>query len=99
MRDPNFKHIAVAGNIGAGKTTLTALLAKHYGWEPHFENIENNPYIDDFYQDMQHWSFHMQIYFLNTRFQQVLAIREGQNTVIQDRTIYEVAHIFCPQPP
>ncbi|MCX6351644.1 MAG: deoxynucleoside kinase [Bacteroidetes bacterium] len=92
----DFKHIAIAGNIGAGKTTLVTLLAKHYGWTPHFEEVENNPYIDDFYQDMQRWSFHMQIYYLNNRFQQILDIRAGEKSVIQDRTIYEDAHIFAP---
>src|ERR1039457_539734 len=95
-KDKDFKHIAVAGNIGSGKTTLTTLLAKHYGWQPHYEVIENNPYIDDFYQDMQTWSFHMQMYYLNYRFQQILEIRKGEETVIQDRTIYEDAYIFAP---
>jgi deoxyadenosine/deoxycytidine kinase len=94
--DKDFKHIAIAGNIGAGKTTLTTLLARHYGWQPHFEEIENNPYIDDFYQDMQRWSFHMQIYYLNYRFRQILDIRNGEHSVIQDRTIYEDAAIFAP---
>lgn len=91
-----FKHIAVAGNIGSGKTTLTEKLAKHYGWEPNYEEVDSNPYIGDFYEDMQRWSFHMQIYFLNKRFHQVLKIREGDKTVIQDRTIYEDAYIFAP---
>jgi deoxyadenosine/deoxycytidine kinase len=95
-QDKDFKHIAIAGNIGSGKTTLATLLAKHYDWQPHYEAIENNPYIDDFYQDMQTWSFHMQIYYLNYRFQQVLEIRKGINTVVQDRTIYEDAYIFAP---
>lgn len=90
------KHIAVAGNIGAGKTTLTTLLAKHYGWQPHFEDVDHNPYLTDFYQDMQRWSFNLQIYFLNHRLQQLLGIRSGGMTVIQDRTIYEDAHIFAP---
>jgi deoxyadenosine/deoxycytidine kinase len=94
--DKDFKHIAVAGNIGAGKTTLTKLLSRHYGWIPHYEQIENNPYIDDFYEDMQRWSFHMQIYYLNARFQHILNIRHGENTVIQDRTIEEDATIFAP---
>ena len=94
--DKNFKHIAVAGNIGAGKTTLTELLSKHYGWTPHYEQVENNPYIDDFYSDMERWSFHMQIYYLNNRFQQIIKIKSGQHTVIQDRTIYEDAYIFAP---
>lgn len=89
-------HIAIAGNIGAGKTTLTSLLAKHYGWEPQFEDVEDNPYISDFYEDMQRWSFNLQIYFLNSRFNNVLRIREGNKTIIQDRTIYEDAFIFAP---
>lgn len=94
--DKDFKHIAIAGNIGAGKTTLTTLLSRHYGWQPNFEEIEDNPYIDDFYQDMQRWSFHMQIYYLNYRFRQILEIRNGEKSVVQDRTIYEDAHIFAP---
>jgi len=94
--DKDFKHIAIAGNIGSGKTTLATLLAKHYDWVPHYEVIENNPYIDDFYQDMQTWSFHMQLYYLNYRFKQVLEIRKGEQTVVQDRTIYEDAYIFAP---
>lgn len=89
-------HIAVAGNIGSGKTTLTELLAKHYGWESHFENVEENPYLNDFYDDMQRWSFNLQIYFLNSRFNQILEIREKGKDVIQDRTIYEDAYIFAP---
>lgn len=96
MEKKKFKHIAVAGNIGSGKTTLTTLLAKHYNWEPHFEEVDSNPYINDFYQDMSRWSFHMQIYFLNSRFQQILNIRAGDISVIQDRTIYEDAQIFAP---
>ena len=88
-------HIAIAGNIGSGKTTLTGLLAKHYGWEAHYENADNNPYLDDFYSDMQHWSFNLQIYFLNERFGQIQEIRNSGLTVIQDRTIYEDAHIFA----
>ena len=89
-------HIAVAGNIGAGKTTLTRLLAKHYKWEPHFEDVVDNPYLDDFYHQMERWSFNLQIYFLNSRFRQVLQIRESGKNIIQDRTIYEDAHIFAP---
>ncbi|HLP33657.1 MAG TPA: deoxynucleoside kinase [Bacteroidia bacterium] len=89
-------HIAIAGNIGSGKTTLTSLLAKHYGWEPHYEDVEDNPYISDFYEDMQRWSFNLQIYFLNSRFSTVTKIREGKKTIIQDRTIYEDAYIFAP---
>lgn len=90
------KHIAVAGNIGAGKTTLTAILAKHYKWTPHFEDIEHNPYLIDFYEDMHRWSFNLQVYFLNTRLKQLEEIANGKNTVIQDRTIYEDAYIFAP---
>lgn len=89
-------HIAVAGNIGAGKTTLTTLIAKHYGWEPHFEDVEDNPYINDFYEDMQRWSFNLQIYFLNNRFNTIMQIRNSGKTVIQDRTVYEDAYIFAP---
>ncbi|MBO4874374.1 MAG: deoxynucleoside kinase [Bacteroidales bacterium] len=89
-------HIAVAGNIGAGKTTLTKLLAKHYGWTPNFEDVDYNPYLNDFYEDMQRWSFNLQIYFLNSRFNQILEIRKSDKTIIQDRTIYEDAYIFAP---
>jgi deoxyadenosine/deoxycytidine kinase len=96
LHESDFKHIAVAGNIGSGKTTLAQLLANQYGWSPHFEEVEQNPYISDFYADMERWSFHMQIYYLNRRFQQILQIRQGQESVIQDRTIYEDAHIFAP---
>ena len=90
------KHIAVAGNIGSGKTTLTEKLAQHYNWEARFEDVENNPYLNDFYQDMPRWSFNLQIYFLNSRLRQVVEIQEGSQIVIQDRTIYEDAHIFAP---
>lgn len=90
------KHIAIAGNIGAGKTTLTSQLAKHFGWEAHYEDVENNPYLYDFYQDMPRWAFNLQIYFLNNRFKQILEIQQGEKTVIQDRTIYEDAQIFAP---
>ncbi len=90
------KHIAVAGNIGAGKTTLTAILAKHYKWTPHYEDIDHNPYLVDFYEDMHRWSFNLQVYFLNNRLKQLEIIRHGTETVIQDRTIYEDAHIFAP---
>lgn len=90
------KHIAVAGNIGAGKTTLTEMLAKHYGWEPYFEDVEHNPYLADFYEDMPRWSFNVQMYFLNSRIRQQLAIKAGKKSVIQDRTIYEDAAIFAP---
>lgn len=89
------KHVAIAGNIGSGKTTLTKLLAKHYNWEPRFEE-DNNPYMVDFYADMARWSFNVQIYFLNSRLRQLMEIQEGNVTVIQDRTIYEDAHIFAP---
>jgi len=90
------KHIAIAGNIGSGKTTLTTLLAKHYNWEAHFEDVDNNPYLNDFYNDMQRWSFNLQIFFLNSRFRQLQEIRAQDKTVIQDRTIYEDANIFAP---
>lgn len=90
------KHIAVAGNIGAGKTTLTKLLSKHYRWIPNFEDVDHNPYLNDFYEDMPRWSFNLQIYFLNSRLQQLLEIQKGTETVIQDRTIYEDANIFAP---
>lgn len=92
----HIKHIAVAGNIGSGKSTLTELLSKSFGWEPHFEDLENNPYLNDFYEDMPRWAFNLQIFFLNNRFKQVIQIQKGENTVIQDRTIYEDAHIFAP---
>jgi deoxyadenosine/deoxycytidine kinase len=92
----NNLHIAVSGNIGAGKTTLTGLLSKHYGWDAHFEDADENPYMNDFYAEMQRWSFNMQIYFLNNRYSQVLEIRDGKKGVIQDRTIYEDAYIFAP---
>jgi len=89
-------HIAIAGNIGSGKTTLTRLLAKHYHWEPHYEDVETNPYLNNFYEDMQRWSFNLQVYFLNSRFRQIVDIRRKTKTVIQDRTIYEDAYIFAP---
>ncbi len=89
-------HIAIAGNIGSGKTTLTGLLAKHFGWEPHYEDVDTNPYLNSFYEDMQRWSFNLQIYFLNSRFRQVIEIRKSGKTVVQDRTIYEDAYIFAP---
>ena len=89
-------HIAIAGNIGSGKTTLTEFLAKHYNWEAHYEDVEENPYLDDFYSEMQRWSFNLQIYFLKSRFQQVMDIKKSGKTVIQDRTIYEDAYIFAP---
>ena len=89
-------HIAIAGNIGAGKTSLAELLARHYGWEAHFEDVIDNPYLDDFYNHMERWSFNLQIYFLKSRFQQLLKIKESKKPIIQDRTIYEDAHIFAP---
>ncbi len=90
------KHIAIAGNIGAGKTTLTKLLAKNYGWTAHYEDVDNNPYLNDFYEDMVRWSFNLQIFFLNSRFGQIINILKGDETVIQDRSIYEDAFIFAP---
>ncbi|MEH6535340.1 MAG: deoxynucleoside kinase [Psychroserpens sp.] len=89
-------HVAVAGNIGAGKTTLTKLLAKHYRWEPQLEDVVDNPYLDDFYNQMERWSFNLQVYFLNSRFRQVGQIQKSGKDIIQDRTIYEDAHIFAP---
>lgn len=89
-------HVAIAGNIGSGKTTLATLLANHYKWEAHFEDVEQNPYINDFYEDMQRWSFNLQIFFLNTRFSQIQEIRQKDKNFIQDRTIYEDAFIFAP---
>ncbi|GAB5556948.1 MAG: deoxynucleoside kinase [Schleiferiaceae bacterium] len=89
-------HIAIAGNIGSGKTTLTEALAKHYKWTPHFEDVQENPYLDDFYNEMQRWSFNLQIYFLKSRFKQVVEIRNSGKDIIQDRTIYEDAFIFAP---
>ena len=89
-------HIAIAGNIGSGKTTLTELLAKQYGWEAHFEDVDENPYLNDFYDDMKRWSFNLQIYFLKSRFNQIMEIRKAGKNVIQDRTIYEDAMIFAP---
>ena len=89
-------HIAIAGNIGSGKTTLTRLLSKHFGWEAHYEDVDTNPYLNSFYEDMQRWSFNLQVYFLNSRFRQIIQIRQSGKTVIQDRTIYEDAYIFAP---
>ena len=88
-------HIAIVGNIGAGKTTLTELLAKNYGWEPLYEAVDNNPYLEDFYSDMKRWSFNLQIYFLNSRFRQIVDIQKGNRNILQDRTIYEDAFIFA----
>lgn len=89
-------HIAIAGNIGAGKTTLTELLAKHYHWDSHFESVDDNPYLDDFYSEMERWSFNLQVFFLNNRFDQILKIQKSGQNIVQDRTIYEDAKIFAP---
>lgn len=89
------KHIAISGNIGSGKSTLAEKLAKHYGWIPLFESVDNNPYLRDFYEDMSRWAFHLQVYFLNSRFRQINEIRNSEKTIVQDRTIYEDAHIFA----
>jgi deoxyadenosine/deoxycytidine kinase len=89
-------HVAIAGNIGSGKTTLTGLLSKHFNWQAHYEDVDTNPYLGSFYEDMQRWSFNLQIYFLNSRFRQIVDIRKSGKKVIQDRTIYEDAHIFAP---
>lgn len=91
----NLKHIAISGNIGSGKTTLAEKLSKHYGWTPLYESVEKNPYLKDFYEDMSRWAFHLQIFFLNSRFRQVNEIRSNTKTTIQDRTIYEDAYIFA----
>lgn len=92
-------HIAIAGNIGSGKTTLTKMLAKRYGWTPRFEPVDNNPYLDDFYHDMNRWSFNLQVYFLNKRFKEVVEISQSDENIIQDRTIFEDAKIFAPNLP
>jgi len=89
-------HIAIAGNIGSGKTTLTTLLAKHYKYTPHFEEVDNNPYLIDFYKDMQRWSFNLQVFFLRSRFRQLIDIKKKSKKIVQDRTIYEDAYIFAP---
>ena len=89
-------HIAIAGNIGSGKTTLTKMLAAHYGWTPKFESVDFNPYLADFYEDMERWSFNLQIYFLNKRFKDVVEISKHKEVIVQDRTIYEDARIFAP---
>jgi len=89
-------HVALAGNIGSGKTTLTGLLSKHYKWDAHYEDVDDNPYLNDFYKDMQRWSFNLQVYFLKSRFGQVKEIHASEKNVIQDRTIYEDAFIFAP---
>jgi deoxyadenosine/deoxycytidine kinase len=88
-------HVAIAGNIGSGKTTLAGLLSKHYGWQAQYEDTEDNPYLYDFYQDMQRWSFHLQIYFLSRRFKQIVDIKKSAHTIVQDRTIFEDAYIFA----
>ena len=88
-------HIAIVGNIGAGKTTLTEMLAKNYGWDPLFEAVDNNPYLEDFYSEMKRWSFNLQIYFLNSRYRQIIEIQKSGRNIIQDRTIYEDAYIFA----
>lgn len=92
----SLKHIAIAGNIGAGKTTLCELLSNHFNWEVNYESTDDNPYLEDFYNDMSRWSFNLQIYFLNNRYRQILDIQKGDKIVIQDRSIYEDAHIFAP---
>src|SRR5690554_2272305 len=89
-------HVAIAGNIGAGKTTLTKLLAKHFGWEAQYEEVVENPYLEDFYNQMERWSFNLQIYFLNSRFRQIIEIHKSGRNIVQDRTIYEDAYIFAP---
>ena len=96
LNEAKIMHIAIAGNIGSGKTTLTTLLAKHYRYEPHFEQVDDNPYLNDFYKDMQRWSFNLQVFFLRSRFAQLAELQESGKKVIQDRTIYEDAHIFAP---
>ena len=96
MTTKQIKYIGIAGNIGAGKTSLCEKLGEHFGWEVQYESTENNPYLEDFYDDMKRWSFNLQVYFLNNRYRQLLQILNGDKTVIQDRTIYEDAHIFAP---
>ena len=88
-------HIAIVGNIGAGKTTLTKLLANHLNWEPQFEAVDDNPYLEDFYSDMKRWAFNLQIYFLNSRFRHIVQLQQKETNIIQDRTIYEDAYIFA----
>ena len=95
-KDSQLKHVAIAGNIGVGKTSLSEKLSKHYNWEVQYEDTSANPYLSDFYDDMQRWSFNLQVYFLNSRYRQIIDIRNGSKTVIQDRTIYEDANIFAP---
>lgn len=93
-RKPNNMHIAIAGNIGSGKTTLTGLLAKHYGWEARYESVEHNPYLEDYYSDIRRWSFNLEVYFLKERFRDLLAIRQADHTVLQDRSIFEGVYVF-----
>lgn len=93
---PSIRHIAIAGNIGAGKTTLCGKLASHFNWDVHYEDEEHNPYLPDFYDDMKRWAFHLQIHFLHSRYRQIVTIQSGTKTVVQDRTIYEDAFIFAP---
>ena len=90
----NEMHIAIAGNIGSGKSTLTKLLAKHYGWEPRFEAVEDNPYLEDYYRDIHRWSFNLEVYFLKERFRDLIAISQTGHTIIQDRTIFEGVYVF-----
>ena len=89
-------YVAVAGNIGAGKTSLAELLSKHYSWEAHFEDVIDNPYLDDFYNHMERWSFNLQVYFLNSRFRQLKNFKASNKDFIQDRTVYEDSRIFAP---
>lgn len=96
QQNKKLRHVAIAGNIGAGKTTLTTQLGQHFGWDIFYEDVDNNPYLDDFYEDMRRWSFNLQVYFLNSRFDQAKKIQTGSQVVIQDRTIYEDANIFAP---
>ncbi len=96
MSRKQIKHVAIAGNIGSGKTTLSSRLGRHYNWEVNYEDTQENPYLSDFYDDMRRWSFHLQVYFLNSRYRQIIDIQRGDRTVIQDRTIYEDACIFAP---
>ena len=96
LKRKNIMHIAIAGNIGSGKTTLTKMLAAHYGWTPRFESVDYNPYLADFYEDMERWSFNLQVYFLNKRFKDVVDISKCDDVIIQDMTKYEDARIFAP---
>lgn len=87
-------HIAIAGNIGSGKTTLTKMLARHYDWEPRFESVARNPYLSDYYKDISRWSFNLEVFFLKERFKDILDIAQAEKTIIQDRTIFEGVHVF-----